>query len=100
MSEKRNFIRIPNNDEVRIRPLDNDELAQGEVKNISGSGILISSPVYFEPGKILDIEVYTPTHKDLEKIFDPLRARIRVIRILGDKAPYEIAGEFVSLNLP
>jgi hypothetical protein len=70
----------------------------GVGKNISGGGILLSSQERFKPGTVLDIEVMTPTHRSFIHVFKPLMARVRVVRVEGDEAPFDIAAEFITVE--
>ena len=70
---------------------------RGKVKNISGSGILIEAPARFEPHTLLQIEIAAAESDPNQK---PVIARIRVLRIDGEKPPYNLAAEFLKLNLP
>jgi len=96
MVERREFIRIQADAEVKIRPVAEGELRRGQGMNISGGGILLTSSARFEPGTILDLEVITPTHRMFSHVFKPLQARCRVIRVDGEKPPYTIAAEFLQ----
>ena len=100
MVERRALLRIPINAEVIFRKIPEGEEKRGFVKNISGSGILFTSENIFEPGTLLSLEVATsgPRLKDGNK--DPLKATVRVVRVTGDESPYDLAAEFVQLDLP
>ena len=100
MDERRALLRIPINAEVRFRQLPDGEEKRGFVKNISGSGIAFSSDKFFEPGTLLSLEVATPRPGQSESNPDPLRATVRVVRVSGDESPFELAAEFVQLDLP
>lgn len=100
MDERRALLRIPINAEVRFRRLPDGEEKRGYVRNISGSGIAFSSETLFEPGTLLNLEVATPRPKHSEGNPDPLRATVRVVRVAGKESPFELAAEFVQLDLP
>ena len=100
MPERRELLRIPVNTEVRFRKLPDGEENRGYVKNISGSGILFSSESVFEPGTLLSLEVVTPPPKLGAGNQEPLRATVRVVRVTGDEAPFDLAAEFVQMDLP
>jgi hypothetical protein len=94
--ERRRFQRLPAEAEVVVRAQEGPRRATG--RNISGNGILFSSPTRFEEGKVLDIEVITATHRAFTRVFRPLLARVRVVRVRGDQAPFEVAAEFLSVE--
>jgi len=98
MKERREFTRLPVDTEVKVHSVSKENPNQGKSKNIGGGGILISLDTAYEPGTILDIEVFTGVHKSFVHVFKPLRARIRVLRTDGSKPPYDIAGEFVTIE--
>jgi len=100
MDERRALLRIPVNAQVRFRKLPDGEEKRGYVKNISGSGIAFSSEKFFEPGTLLSLEVATPGPGHSKGNPDPLRATVRVVRVAGDESPFELAAEFVQLDLP
>jgi c-di-GMP-binding flagellar brake protein YcgR len=100
MAERREFLRVPVNAEVRFRKLPDGEEKRGYVRNISGSGILFSSENVFEPGTLLSLDVVTPPPKLDAGNQEPLRATVRVVRVTGDESPFELAAEFVQLDLP
>jgi hypothetical protein len=94
--ERRNFKRLPAEAEVTVRPISGGTVRQAVSKNISGGGILFTSQLRYEPGQILEIEVETTTHRTFTHVFQPLKARVQVVRISGEKAPFEIAAQFVK----
>ncbi|MBN2498362.1 MAG: PilZ domain-containing protein [Deltaproteobacteria bacterium] len=96
-SERRSFKRLPAEAEVRILPVDPDAKDQARSLNLSGGGILIESERPYEPGAVLDIEVIGPVHRSFSRVFPPLKARLRVLRVSGD-GPYELAGEFLEVS--
>ena len=98
MVERRDFKRLPAETEINIRQVDKEGLKIGSGKDISGGGIMLESQHSFEPGTLLDIEVFTRTHKSFQRVFKPLAARVRVVRVDGDKPPYSIAAEFVEVE--
>lgn len=100
MNERRALLRIPINAEVCFRKLPDGEEKRGYVRNISGSGIAFSSENIFEPGTLLSLEVKTPRSRHSEGNPDPLRATVRVVRVTGEESPFELAAEFVQLDLP
>ena len=96
--EKRGFQRLPAEAEVVIRDAPAGVRCNCQSKNISGSGILLSCPTNYEPGTLLEIEVLTTTHKTFSHAFPPLRALVRVVRIEGTQAPYDLAAAFVEIH--
>jgi len=96
MEEKRDFARIPAEAVVNISPVPEGELGKAVSKDLSGGGILFSSETRYEPGTLLDIEVISPSYENIDHVFEPLRKRIRVLRVDKDRPPYDIAGEFVQ----
>jgi hypothetical protein len=100
MPERREFLRVPVNAEVRFRRLPDGEEQRGYVRNISGSGILFSSGNAVEPGTLLSLKVDAPPAPNGTGNPEPLRATVRVVRVTGDEFPFEIAAEFVQLDLP
>jgi hypothetical protein len=98
MAERREFTRVPAETHVRIHSVPEGEFKEGTGKNIGGGGILFSSETRYDPGTLLDIEVLTAAHQAFAHVFEPLRARIRVIRVEKDTPPYDIAAEFVQME--
>ncbi len=98
MSDRRAFRRLPADTEVRVRTASGGPQDEGRSKNLSGGGILVTSRRRFEPGTLLEIEVITKTHRRFAKVFPPLVARVRVVRVEGDGPPYDIAAEFVDVK--
>jgi hypothetical protein len=100
--ERRHFKRLPAESQVTIRAVPAKGAGKGSGKgtgkNISGSGILISSDTSYEPGRELEIEVLTATHRSFSHVFAPLQARVRVVRVVGERPPYDIAAEFISVK--
>lgn len=100
MSERREFLRVPVNAEVRFHRLPDGDEERGFVKNISGSGILFSSEYFFEPGTLMNLEVAAPDPNQDAGEPEPLRATVRVVRVIGSDSPYDLAAEFVQITLP
>jgi hypothetical protein len=98
MAERREFTRVPAETHVKISSVPEGEMQEGTGKNIGGGGILFSSETSYEPGTLLDIEVLTAAHQAFAHAFDPLRARIRVIRVEPGQPPYDVAAEFVQMG--
>lgn len=98
MTDRRAFKRLPADTEVRVRTAAGGPDAEGRSKNLSGGGILLSSRRRFEPGTLLDIEVITKTHRRFARVFPPLVARVRVVRVEGEVPPYDIAAEFIDVK--
>jgi len=100
MAERRRFERIPSSAEISIRQVSAGEIRRGRGRNISGSGILFTSRTWLEEGALLRIEVRPPAARDPATGVEPMRAVVRVVRVEGTQAPYEVAAEFISLDLP
>jgi hypothetical protein len=98
MPERREFTRVPAETQVKISSVPEGELKEGVGKNIGGGGILFSSETPYEPGTLLDIEVLTAAHQAFAHVFEPLRARIRIVRVEKDQPPYDVAAEFVQMD--
>jgi hypothetical protein len=98
MPERREFTRVPAETHVKIQSVPQGKLREGTGKNIGGGGILFSSETRYEPGTLLDIEVLTAAHQAFAHVFEPLRARIRVVRVENESSPYDIAAEFVQME--
>lgn len=98
MVERREFKRLPAEVQVNIRGVDQGELKQGTGKNISGGGILLSSETRFETGQVLDLEIITATHRAFTRVFKPMLARVRVVRVEGENPPFDVAAEFLEVE--
>jgi hypothetical protein len=98
MVERREFKRLPAEVQINIRSVDRGELKQSTGKNISGGGILLSANTRYETGQLLDIEVITATHRTFTRIFRPMLARVRVVRVEGQNPPFDIAAEFLEVE--
>jgi hypothetical protein len=98
MVERREFKRLPAEVQVNIRSVDRGDLKQGTGKNISGGGILLSSNTRYETGQVLDVEIITATHRAFTRVFKPMQARIRVVRVEGQEPPFDIAAEFLEVE--
>jgi hypothetical protein len=98
MVERRRFKRLPAGAEVTIRPVRTRRPGRAQSKNLSGGGILFSSDEPPLLGAVLDIVVEPGDHPGFAGSFEPLRARIRVVRVKGKEPPYEVAGEFIQVG--
>jgi c-di-GMP-binding flagellar brake protein YcgR len=98
MVERRRFKRLPAGAEVTIRPARARRSARATSKNLSGGGILFASSEPLEVGAVVDIVVEPGQHPGFARSFQPLKARIRVVRVKGTSAPYEVAGEFLDVG--
>jgi hypothetical protein len=96
--EKRDFKRLPAQTEVKIKTIPDGQSKQGQGKDISGGGILLSSDELFEIGTLLELEIMTTTHKTFSRAIPPMRAKVRVVRVEGTKPPYDIAAKFVEVD--
>ncbi|HUU01757.1 MAG TPA: PilZ domain-containing protein [Myxococcota bacterium] len=98
MVERRDFKRLPAECEINIRQVPAGSQKRGAGKNISGGGVLLSASERFEPDELLDIEVLTRTHRKFSRVFRPMTARVRVVRVDGNEPPYDVAAEFVEVE--
>lgn len=98
MPERREFTRVPAETHVKIRSVPEGDLKEGTGKNIGGGGILFTSDTAYQPGTLLDIEVLTAAHQAFAHVFEPLRARIKVVRVENDQPPYDVAAEFIQMD--
>jgi hypothetical protein len=98
MVERREFKRLPAEVQVNIHSVGQGELKQGTGKNISGGGILLSANTRYQTGQVLDIEVITPTHRAFTRVFKPMLARVRVVRVEGQDPPFDVAAEFLEVE--
>jgi len=85
--EKRDFIRVEVDCEVRFKEQDGDEQYQGRVKNLSGRGMMFISDIGISQGTLL--EVHVAPQNDLTP---PLNAMVQVVRMVRQKSSnaYEI----------
>lgn len=100
VTERRRFERIPSSAEISIQQVSAGDLRRGRGRNISGSGILFTSRTWLEEGALLRIEVRPPATRDPAAGIEPMRALVRVVRVEGAQAPWEVAAEFITLDLP
>ena len=87
-AEKRDFLRMPIDCDFSFKIVDDSREFQGNVINLSETGILFTSRENFEADTLLDI-VLTPSHTETI----PIRATVMVARVSGDGAFFEIACE-------
>ncbi|MCP4040366.1 MAG: PilZ domain-containing protein [Gammaproteobacteria bacterium] len=74
-SEKRNFIRLPVDCPAKFRINGSDKLEKGEVKNISGGGMVLHAQQDIPQGTQISVAVQTNS-----KALPPLVATVDVVR--------------------
>jgi hypothetical protein len=87
-AEKRDFLRMPIDCDFSFKIVDDSREFQGNVINLSNTGILFTSRENYEAGTLLDI-VLTPSHTETI----PIRATVMVSRVSGDGVLFEVACE-------
>ncbi|MFT5220529.1 MAG: hypothetical protein ACI9LO_002134 [Planctomycetota bacterium] len=87
-AEKRDFLRMPIDCELKFSAQGNDDHKEGHVINLSSKGILFTAAESLTEGALLDI-VLTPSNS----LTPPMHATVVVIRSLNNNAAYEIACE-------
>lgn len=92
--EKRNFIRMFVNVQVKVTDPATGESFQGESKNLSGDGILFVTSKQFEINQKLNVEVSSGQDSQA-----PLKAEFIVARADAIKdGEYEVAGSIHAVN--
>ena len=92
-AEKRDFLRMPIDCELRFGRAGEDSKHQGKVINLSSKGILFTSQERFGEGTALDI-VLTPSSTETP----PMHARVVVARVTDNNVLFEIACEIEQVN--
>ena len=92
-AEKRDFLRMPIDCELRFGKAGSEAGLQGKVINLSSKGILFTSSELFGQGESLDI-VLTPTGSETP----PMHARVVVSRVTNNNALFEIACEIQDIR--
>ena len=87
-AEKRDFLRMPIDCELRFSQSGSDHRLSGNVINLSHKGILFTSTQKFEEGSSIEI-VLTPSHSGTK----PFEADGVVSRVTHNEEIYEIACE-------
>lgn len=92
-SERRDFIRMFIDATVNFRLPGNPELHSGKSRNLSGSGLLFSSPMELQPDQLIEFKLGSAQSK-----VAPLEGEARVVRAKpGEAGCYEIAAEITRL---
>ena len=83
LTEKRTHPRIDVNGKVRLKGAEMENFAEGELKNISLSGVLISTPLQFHLGDMLHIRLEPD-----EPGAAPVEMKAKIVRnhLAGDNA--------------
>ncbi|MDJ0779272.1 MAG: PilZ domain-containing protein [Gammaproteobacteria bacterium] len=92
-AEKRDFLRMPIDCELRFGKAGEDSSLQGNVINLSSKGILFTSQERFSEGTMLDI-VLTPSNSETP----PMNARVVVSRVTDNDVLFEIACEILNAS--
>ncbi len=92
-AEKRDFLRMPIDCELRFGRVGDDSRLQGKVINLSSKGILFTSSERFSEGTALDI-VLTPSNSETP----PMQARVVVSRVTDNDVLFEIACEIQTVS--
>lgn len=94
-SEKRNFIRMPINHEMKYQLNQSAISGYGMCKNLSADGVLFSADRSFEPGTLVGINI-TPK----KSVVIPLEAVVEVVRVSENEHDneFDIAGIIREMN--
>jgi len=85
-AEKRDFMRMPIDCDLRFSKVGDEREFQGNVINLSNKGILFTSKQKFEVGNLLTL-VLTANQDDTP----PMHATVKVTRIVDNRVNYEVA---------
>lgn len=77
--EKRDFFRVDVDTEIRIS-VDGKEELLGQVKNLSGRGMMFISETELEKESIVEVQINPQT-----VIAPPLHANVRVVRVVKQR---------------
>jgi hypothetical protein len=83
--EKRDFLRMPIDCNLRYSVVGDDREVEGKVINLSSNGILFTSRQKLEVGSLLTL-VLTASHDTA-----PMHATVLVTRVVNNRVQYEIA---------
>ena len=83
--EKRDFLRMPIDCDLRYSVVGDDREMKGKVINLSSKGILFISKQKLEVGSLLTL-VLTASHNT-----PPMHATVKVTRVVSHQVQYEIA---------
>jgi len=71
----------------------------GRVQNISGGGILITTPTRYPAKSVLHVEVMSDVDREAGLI-KTLAAKVRVVRVFEVEDGYQLAVRFFEMSLP
>lgn len=91
--ERRNFPRMPTKCEVSYRENNENSILQGEVIDLSASGLLFQTDQPLTIGKTLEVSITPET-----KITPPLNAIVEVKRVTSENNLYKIAAEIKQIK--
>ena len=83
--EKRDFLRMPIDCNLKYSVVGDDREIEGKVINLSSNGILFTSKQKFEVGSLLTM-VLTANHNTA-----PMHATVKVTRVVSNGVQHEIA---------
>ena len=83
--EKRNFLRMPIDCNLKYSVVDDDREFEGKIINLSSEGILFTSKQRLEVGGLLSI-VLTASNDT-----PPMHATVKVTRVISNRVQYEVA---------
>jgi hypothetical protein len=83
--EKRNFLRMPIDCNLKHSVVGDDREFEGKIINLSSEGILFTSKQRLEVGSLLSI-VLTASHDT-----PPMHATVKVTRVISNRVHYEVA---------
>ena len=92
-AEKRDFLRMPIDCELRFVQRGGKELCEGLVINLSSKGILFTSNHKFDEGVVLEITL-TPSNS----LTPPMEASVVVSRVSNNDTVFEIACEIEEIR--
>ncbi len=99
MNNQRAIERVALDAKVTLRHMQSGKSCSGVVANITAGGVLISCDGTFDIGQEVELEVMAAEDAATGNI-DPLKATLRILRCEGEAAPYDVAGDFLKLDLP
>jgi hypothetical protein len=83
--EKRDFLRMPIDCNLRFSVVGDDREFKGKVINLSSTGILFTSKQRLEVDSLLTL-VLTASHDT-----PPMHATVKVARVISNRVQYEVA---------
>lgn len=92
--EKRNYIRMDVDCEIKFKLADSDETMIGRCTNLSGAGVSFTTDRPFDPGLAMEVSI-TPKNN----ITPPMTAFIEVVRCEKETdGQYQIAASIKSIK--